>query len=366
MSGKRGKRTRLATGIYSDVYGVSIRVRGKEHRFPLGTPLERLIRKRRDLLDDAGTIQRRGTLTADIDAFLLTVPEGRRRDELTTELEHWRRVFGSRASLDIKSIEIKQQLAAWLVKSPNGKPFSRKHCNNLLHSLRAVYTATYGRANNPALEVPIFRVRYDDVRSIPDEVIDLIINGMPDRGQPANGVVPDVNKSKLRLMVMRHTGFSQAMLKRVRPHDLDFRKKEIYVTTRLKGAGVESTTLKMTDKAVAAFRALVQADGLGTFSTRSLAHAWRRAVIRAKQTWMEQEAKKKQPRPWPLHDGDRVYDLRHSFGTWILVETGDLQATAEMLRHKNLNTTRRYTKAAAKVLVARAVAKLNRSQGVPS
>ena len=368
MGGKRGKRKRLATAIYEDAYGVSIRIRGKEHRYPKGTPTEQLIRKRNDLRDELAVAPaRRCTLASDIDAFLLTIPDGRRRDELTTELSHWRGVFGPRASLDVKPIEIKQQLAAWRTDGPNGQPFSAKHCNNLLHSLRAVYTANHGRAQNPALEVKVFPVRYDDARAIPSVIIDRIIDGMPDRGMPTGqgeGTLPTVNLSKLRLRVMRYTGLSQAMLKRVEPHHLDFKRKTMYVTTRLKGAGVEAATLKLIDPAVDAWRALNKAGGLGTFSTRSLAACWRRAVNRAKRDWEAQEAKRSQPRPWPIHEHDRAYDLRHSFGTWLMVETGDLQATADMLRHRNLNTTRRYTRQAAEKRTAQAVQRLNRSKGL--
>lgn len=48
----------------------------------------------------------------------------------------------------------------------------------------------------------------------------------------------------------------------------------------------------------------------------------------------------------------------------MLVETGDLEATATQMRHKNLNTTRRYTKAAASLRAARAIATLNKSRGL--
>lgn len=98
----------------------------------------------------------------------------------------------------------------------------------------------------------MFAVRYDDARAIPSALIDRIIDGMPDRGKPTDSV-KTVNLTKLRLRVMQYTGLSQAMLKRVEPHHLDFRKKTMYVTTRLKGAGVEGATVKMIGKAVDAW-----------------------------------------------------------------------------------------------------------------
>lgn len=363
----RPKRKRIAKGIYADKYGIGIPIRGKEHRFPLGTPIETLIKKRRRLIEDAGPAPSRGgTIAADADAYLDTIPEGKPRTEASNELMPWVDVFGDRASADLSSIQIKQQRAVWLTRGPHGKPLSPKHLNNMLHRLRAMYVANHGHELNPATAVPVLPVRYIDARAISYRIIELIIDGMADTRWPAtpNDPDPPANLAKLRLRVMAYTGFSQAMVKRVEPHHLDFRRKTVYVTTRLKGTGVESATLKMIDKAVDAFRQLQAAGGLGAFSTRSLAAAWRRAVTRAKRAWDEREATKARPRPWPVHANDRAYDLRHSFGTWTLVETGDLEATAELLRHKNLNTTRRYTKAAAKVRAARAVTQLNKSKGL--
>lgn len=355
---KRPKRKRLAQGIYSDRHGISIVIRGSEkgNRYPLGTPLIQLIRIRKEKLDEAGARVRGGTVSHDIDAYLETFPEGRQRQQAATECEHWRTVFGDRASADLKAIEIRQQLAAW------EKDFSKKHLNNLIHRLRAVFSASHGRAVNPALDVKVYTIRYDDARAIPYAWIERIINGMPDRGRPVKGEkIPPVNLAKLRLRVMAYTGLSQKMLQRVEPQHLDLRQKTVYVSMRLKGQGVVGDTVKLTDRAVSAFRALAKANGLGKFSTRSLAHCWRRAINREKRAWMAAEAKKPRPRPWPLDDDVRAYDLRHSFGTWSLAVGGDLSATAHQLRHRNLNTTRRYAKAAAAMRAELAVDKMNRS-----
>ena len=363
---KRGKA--VATGIYPDPYGFGIPIRGKEHRFPLGTPLEQLRRERRRLIEDAGPVPARGgTIAADAEAYLQTIPDGKPRTNASNELMPWVHVFGARASADLSALQIKQQRAIWMTRGPKGKPVSKKHLNNMLHRLRAMYAAVHGRALNPADDVAVLRLRAADARAISYKVLDLIIDGMSDTRWPVstkpNRKPPPPNLAKLRLRVMRYTGLAQAMVKRVEHDHLNFRKKTMYVTIRLKGGGVEAATLKMIDKAVAAWRALAEAGGLGHFSTRTLAQAWRRAVNRARRIWDEKEATKARPRPFPIHPKDRAYDLRHSFGTWALVETGDLEATAEMLRHRNLNTTRRYTKAAAKVRAARAVGTLNQSKG---
>jgi hypothetical protein len=197
---KNHKRTRLATGIYEDKNGISIVVRGSEkgHRYPRGTPLEQLIRKRRDLLDEAGHKDRRGTLRADCADHLLTIPEGRTREETRAMLDHWCAVFGDRASGDIQPKEIKAQRAAWLTKGPNGEPFSQKHLNNMLHALRAVYRTNYGKELNPALDVPVFTVTYADARAIPRDLISKIIDGMSDTAWPRSNKPPKKHKGPRR------------------------------------------------------------------------------------------------------------------------------------------------------------------------
>ncbi len=82
----RGKRTRLATGVYADTYGISIVVtlngQKYERRYPRGTPLGALRSARRALHDEVAErpeTKRRGTLAADIAGYLQTLPRGRTR-----------------------------------------------------------------------------------------------------------------------------------------------------------------------------------------------------------------------------------------------------------------------------------------------
>lgn len=362
MGGKRSKRTRLSTGIYADRFGVSIPIRGKEHRYPLGTPLAQLLKERRRLKDDAAPRpSRRHTLRADCDDHLATLPEGRARDEQATICDHWCEALGaSTATLGLTAKAIKQQRAAWL----STDRFGRKHMNNMLHVLRAVFKTNYPNEPNPAADVPVFTISYDTARAIPRALINRIIDGMSDTRWPATEKkkAPPLNLAKLRLRVMAETGLSQAMLKLVARHHLDFEKQQVYASMRIKGRGVVGATLDMLDDAVAAFQALVDAGGLGPFDTRSLAYCWRRAVTRAKGRWLAQEATTPRPRPWPLPDDVRAYDLRHSFATEVLLATGDLEATANLLRHANINTTRRYAQHAANARASLAVQALNRAR----
>lgn len=365
MGGKRPKRTRRATGIYEDIYGFAIPIRKKEHRYPLGTPLEQLRKERKTLLEDAGPAPgRRGTLRADCDEHLKTLPEGRAQNEQAAICGHWCAAFGeSRATLSLTARDIRQQRAAW----QSARRFSAKHLNNMLHVLRAVIRTTYPDARNSAADVAVLTVTYTDARAIPDAIVDLILDGMADTAWPPtkDSPHPPPNKAKLRLRVMRETGLSQAMIKRVQRHHLNVTAKTVYTEMRRKGRGVEGKTISLTDAGARAFRALVHADALGHFSSRSLAQAWRRAVMRARRTWEQTEATKTRPRPWPLAADARAYDLRHTFGTAAILNTGDLEAVATLMRHANLNTTRRYLQAASDARARGAVRAMNRGGRLP-
>jgi hypothetical protein len=213
----RGKRTTLATGIYADQAGITVRVQkgsGKtavileSPRFPLGTPLEELRQVRRDLKDqlgDADPDHQANTLGIAFDAYLDTFPKGsaRRRDE-SALLEHWRAAgWEARAIGAVTSLDIRQQLATW-----SGK-FQPATINHLRRVLGAVYRAVNGKSGfNPVRDVPKLTVRYEDPRAIPYDVIEFIFSHMPDIGQPVKGRKgrPSVSGTKVDLRTMAYTG----------------------------------------------------------------------------------------------------------------------------------------------------------------
>lgn len=47
-----------------------------------------------------------------------------------------------------------------------------------------------------------------------------------------------------------------------------------------------------------------------------------------------------------IKDNVRVHDLRRTFGTMLLTETGDLQLVSKLLNHQNLATTQTYARVA--------------------
>ncbi len=370
MGGQRQKRTRRATGIFEDAYGISVIVRGKEHRYPIGTPIEQLRRDRRELVDDAGApASRKGTLDAAFDDYIETIPEGPRRRDVTTMLQHWRDAGLGRLAIDaVKPIDIRKQLATWGSATNTQRPgrprFSAKTLVDLRQLLGAVYNGVNGKSGyNPVRDVKRPAVRYDEPRGIDYALIEKLFTFIPDRGRPVKGEERStVNLSKLRLRVMADTGLTQAMLKRVEPRDFNPKAKTVFIRPRKKGRGVEAATVPLLKEGVAAFRAFAKANAWGNFSTRSLAYVWARAVKKMKRKWEADQAKKRTPAPWPLAADVRPYDLRHSFGTLILAETGDLEGTANLLRHATLQQTRRYTQAASAVRARLAIAQVNLSR----
>lgn len=346
---RRPPRTRLATGVYQDVYGIGIVVRGKEHRYPRGTPLEELRRARRELLEDAGPpTTRRGTLDADIDAYLLLLPEGPRRRDAANLLRHWAnapialdgrpRRLGTLSRHALTAVQIEQQLTAW---HGQFSPGTRKH---LRRELGALYRRLNGKAGaNPVRDVPQIPVRYEEPRAIPYPVIAMILAAMPNTGRPTGageGTRPTVSLTKLRHTIAAYQGLTPAMIGRVRARDLNLRAGTVYVRPRRKGTGTSGQTQPLTPQAAAAFARLLELDALGPYDTRGPAKTWQRALAKAKRAWETDPKTKDQP--WPAPEDARPYDVRHSFASAVMRRTRNLHAVASLLMHSSLTTTRRY------------------------
>lgn len=354
---RRGKRVRLERGIFEDATGFSVLVkRGgkqKERRFNKATTRAELRTERASLTDEAeGEIPLEGTLAGDVPEFLKTIASAKRRADAGRLLEMWTDVFGDQPRDGITSLAIDQQLAAWATKPAA----TRRHLRQVLGQL---YRKLNGKSGlNPVADTTAIRVVYDDPRGMPLALIDLILNQMPDRKDAKKGKFGPWNKTKARLRVMKTTGLPQAMLMRLQPRDVNLKAAEMYVRPRRKGGGAPPRTLGLTPAAVDAFRAFARAKAWGTFSTSTMARAWRKAIPKAKAAWA-----KKTRAPWPAPDDARSYDLRHSFATVAMVESGDQGAVSEMLLHATLEQSRRYTQSAVSARNRLAVASMGRAFG---
>jgi integrase len=354
-SNKRAKRTRIGVGLSADKYGISIRVRGKEHRYPLGTPLDELRRNRRELLASLpGTEPRRGTFAQDVATYLATLPDGNRRRDAASLLQHWLDAgFGIKTRHTITAIEIQQQLQKWAGRF---KPAGLRH---LRRELGALYRALNGKAGaNPVRDVPQIAVRYDEPRDIPYQVIETILSALPDQGRPKKGDKrPTVSLTKIRLTIMAYSGFTPAILMRIQARDLHLTEGTVYARPRRKGAGSPGQMQPLTPQALAGFRQLIALGGLGRFSTGSVSASWNRAIGKARQQWEDLHP----DQPWPVPDDCRPYDLRHSYATAVLRASGSERAVSALLMHTQAQTTRRYTQGMVREESLAAVAALTAS-----
>lgn len=337
------KRTRLSKGVYRDKNGVAIivSVHGKPRefrhneqgkRYSTFTPEE--LKRERKRIDARESLKaeresvKGETLSADAHTFAKTFASKGRRRDVECLLAHWLAVFGDRSRHDLTTTEIAQQLAKWGDKPPA----TRRQLRQVLSQL---YRTLDGRtARNPVADVPPIPVHYDEPRALPYSMIEQIITQMG----------PTQNAARLR--VMAYTGLPQAQLARLTPRDVNLEAGTMYVKPRRKGGGAPGATFDLLPPAIAAFKVFDQRKCWGHFSRSYMAKQWREAVAAIKQRWKG---------PWPLPDGARAYDVRHSFLARMLELTGDYHAVNELAQHSTMNQTRRYTQGATSARVKAAI-----------
>jgi integrase len=337
--GRRGKREKLATGIFRDAAGHSVIVyvggESREFRYPLDYDLGQLADARKNRQDEFHKTSDTDTFEADVKVFLGTIASKGRKRDASALLDHWIAAFPGKTSAEITELDIRTQLARWTKCAG-----TKKHLRQILGQFFSTMNTRSGR--NPVRDVPRITTRYDDPRGLPYDVIEKILDAIDDRTWTnKKGEQGPIKLTKLRLRVMAYTGLPAAQLGRMTAKDVNLKAGTMHVTARRKGEGSPARRLPLVPEAIEAFKALHAAKGWGKFSSSSMAKTWRIAVDKAKAQW-----EKDNEEPWPAPENVRAYDLRHSFGTMAYAETGDLNAVAELLSHASLETTKRYAQAA--------------------
>jgi integrase len=336
MSPRRGKRVRVALGLYKDGtgYAATVKVAGKqlEKRYPPDTALhvmqtwQRTARARKEL--DLDLPAPETTLKADADQYLALLPDtGRATAEIKGLLVHWTRLYGHEPRKALTTQRIAAQMLQWV--KDGVAPQTVNHRRRVLVSLWRVLDGP--DAENPAKAAPKLRVPYAAPRGLPWPVVERILAQLGDSVTAA------------RIRVLAHTGWPHSVLGRVEAKDLHLTGTHPYalLTPRRKGAGVPARAIPLTPAAVSALRALVKLDGLGTFSTSSLYRTFRTAAKKAKAP-----------------PSARPYDLRHSFLSAVYEATHDLRATQELALHASIATTSRYAESAVSATARAAIAAL--------
>lgn len=363
---------RLGPGIVRDGDAIVARVRignsrdGTQtrlrERFPLGTDLAEIRAwqhgARYELSTTAPSAPGRGTLAADIRAFIAALPEGRYRIDTDDLLTHWTKSpLGDRDRRTIKRLEIIQVISGWTTAG-----VAESTCNQRLSRLRKVFQALDGE-DGPTAGIARLRSPKAEPRDIPSHIVQLILDSLPDRGRAGRGETrPTVSHTKLRLRVMAWTGIAPATLRRVRPRDLELSHARVYLRPRRKGKGTPGAWVTLLPVAVGAFRDFAAA-GLfeRAWSGSSVWKTWRVGIARATAA-ADRLAAETGDRSWAddiaaLPPRCHPYDLRHAFASKIYRETGDIGAVSELLQHASLETTKRYTQGAVSARVAAAIAK---------
>lgn len=354
MPKHRGRRRRIAPGVYADSKGIEAeisigprddRIR-KGKRFPKGTHLRTIhawqeetrteLRKWRRLAPARGEHE---SVRRKVREYLKTLTKSARRYR-QCHLLAWVDVFGDRRPDLLSGPELAEQARKWEQAGvAPGTINHRKKC------LKAFYVSLYGaRGYNPALDVPHRREPRQEARGVPYAWIYEVLDQINDIDNRA------------RLEVMAFTGIPQARLMRVREHDCDPAAGTIYLLPRQKGRGTEGRTFPLTPEGVQACRRFFARGCLGPFSTSSTRKAWLvgwRAANRARATTGQKLL------PWI-----RPYDLRHTFGTWLYEQDGDLNAVAELL-DVTIETAKRYAHGAVPARLKQAVARLAERQVRP-
>lgn len=356
MPRSRGKRTRIATGVYQDAIGIAVvaMVGGlqREKRLKAGTSLHTALRERDALRDElrrkARLRQRRkplaGTLAFEAPRYLQAVKAMASYKSRVRQIEMWVAVLGKKKLADLDHLTIAAQLHRWRTEprsEDDPRPYSVQYCLHLRTALSHLFETVDPDADNPVARVARLRPPDPAPRAIPvPDLLKLL------RAWPVGS-----KKNRARLMVMAATGLGQKELMRVRPEDVQLEAGLLIAQARRKGRGAEARAVPLTRHALRALRFFVKVDAFGAFSTSNLRRDFRLAAEAA---------------GYVLKDGDhpdgidwRPYDARHTFGTEVGRLARDERAVQQLLGHSDIRTTRRYTMGSVDPRVMAAITALN-------
>jgi integrase len=309
---RRGSREVVTRNVYKDKTGFSVIVRingkPKEHRFPVGTPLSVLIQQRGILEKDKE--KREGTGRTSLvrsKQDYLDAKEGELTKEslqaATSELDAWILVLGGatpRHEIDQKAV--KRARTTWKAA---GK--SHKTINNRVDRLRQVYRTLDGKtAWTPCDGLDPLPVSRTPIERITPETINAVLKKLTDP------------KARARFMVYASTGRRPSEIMRTKRSDVDL---DARVWVPRDGKGGFTPGIYLNDEMLIAWKAMIDADALGSFNMNSFVPMLHRAG-------------------WPKHI--RPYQLRHNVGIALSELGHDLADVGPQMGHKRAETTRRH------------------------
>ena len=338
----RGRRRRIARGIYRDRHGLAatVKVAGvqRERRFSLRTPIKQIRAWQydtRNALRSLHSRRVRGRFREHVENFLIGCLGMPSYGEVERNLGLWIDEFGDRQPESITEDEIRLVLERWRAAG-----YAASTLNHRRGVLIKLWAERFPDLRNHAGNIRRFKEPQPEARGLTWEQVEEILATMPDVGQAIGGRSRgDSSKTKARLRVLAYTGLTHSQLKALRPQDLDLEMEQIRVPARNKGRGVRGQVLPLIPQAVDAFEDFDELDCWGAFSSASLNQSFKRACTKLQLV------------------GVRSYDLRHTFGTEMYRRTGDVKAIQTLMMHASSQTTERYVLSAVDDRVLDAVGK---------
>jgi site-specific recombinase XerD len=373
---RRGKRVRASIGIYRDKTGfaVTAKVRGhrREERFPRNATISELRGARDRLITtlEAETPEAavRGTLADLVDKYLKRLPEGSYANDRAQLLAPWARAHGDARFASLTRPQIVATLQAW-----QREGLSATTRNHRLSALRVLWrTVAPDGSLHPCERVkraPAPKPERNRARSL-SLITEVLKHVTPttNKGKGAD------SQAKLQLELLAWTGQPSASLARVRPEHVrwDMSPPEVYLQPRRKGDGAHGRWIPLMPQAAAALRAWLALGVEGPWHRGSVRLAFQRAIKKAQEALLKEAAKLGDtPAARQLrHDaasltGMRVYDLRHSFLTAMILQQKNVQAVSEYAQHSDIRTTMAYLQGASSELMREGIAAMASAFPVP-
>lgn len=301
--------------------------------FPLATPLLTMKdwRERTRAALKYGTPEKPArTFAEDAADYLKLCPAIASYDVKRYHIDQWTLAFGARDRKTLTAADIRLQLETWRTSGRfDGKALSVASLNRRRTDLMAMFTALDGRSHpNIVKDVPAYRELWR--HQIRAQAMPVILRAKRHTRRDS--------KTWARLSLLAWSGWPNAIVKALRRSDIDWRGERVKLPPRHKGQGMPAAWVTVLPQTMKALRRFDRANAYGAFSNSAIHSSWALACESAGGPLM------------------RVYDIRHSFATWVAPRIKDDRALKELLR---TNSIERYTQAAALSRLEQAIRSLS-------
>jgi integrase len=312
------KRT-VSRGIYEDRYGYEVRWppggSGCLQRFPLDTPLLKLIEFRKRKLRQATEIKQTttGSLARDIARFL---KRRKRRPCYNSDRSHlkpWLARFKRYSRFDVTKIDIQDAIDAW---TPKYTPREIRHRVKLL---RQVYAWLDPSEKTPCDGVVLPKVKTQKRLPVSPSVFATVATNLLNHEKKSHGTRLRDAKTRARFLILALSGQRPIQLMRTDPATHVDLERRLWQVPPAKGD--EGTIIALNEQLVAAWRLFIAAGAAGHYDTRSFSKTLKR-------------------NGWPADR--RPYEMRHRAGQALRDVGFNLDDVQDQLGHLSKETTRTF------------------------